>query len=382
MTKKNIKFIRGIGMMIGSIVGVGVFGLPYAFAQSGFSVGLAVLLFMAVLLTTLQLMYAEVVIQTPGKHRLVGFVRMYMGHRWSGLALVTLAASMWGAMLAYIIIGGNFFHLLFGQTLGVPEFVCSLIMAGLVSYFIYRGLQFASKAEVFMILLLLLLFVFIIIAATPHVNPRNLITTDWTQMMVPYGVVLFAMAGAAVVPELKEVIGRENRNRFGLVIMIGMVVIALLYGTFSFAVVGVTGGATTDIAFDGLIPVLGAFFKTIVALLGSLTILSIYMLIGVELQNMFRYDFKMKKPVAWALTALVPIGLFLAGMREFIALVGFVGAVFGGIHGILIVRVYEKMRDKLERKHHKVFHVPTIISLLIIGIFAIGVVIEIVNRVS
>jgi len=381
MKKNTLTFIKGVGMTIGAIIGVGVFGLPYAFAQSGFSLGLLILLLLGAMLIILQLMYAEVALQTRGKHRLVGYVRMYLGKEWSFVALITLAASMWGAMLAYIIVGGEFIHLLFGGLLGIPEILCSLIIAGVASLFIYRGLGFAAKAEVIIIGALIFLFLFIIGASLPHVQVENLLTLDWSQGLLPYGVVLFSLAGIGVVPELKDVLGRKMRNNIGYVLTVGLLIVVAIYAFFSFAVVGVTGGATAEVAFDGLVPVLGPVFGLIVALLGSLTILSIYMLIGVELQNMFQYDFKMRKLSAFLLTAVVPIALFLIGFREFIYLVGFVGAVFGGLHGVFIVATYQKMRIGLEKKKHKCFHVPNLVSWLLIGIFLLGVALEVQSRI-
>ncbi|HBK35238.1 MAG: Aromatic amino acid permease [Candidatus Uhrbacteria bacterium GW2011_GWE2_40_58] len=376
MTRSQITFFRAIGMMIGSIVGVGVFGLPYAFSHSGFSLGLLILLLMAGLLTFLQLMYAEVVMQTKGKHRLVGYTRLYLGKGWSILATISLMASMWGAMLAYIIVGGQFFHLLIGASFGLPEIASSFALAGVASFFIYRGLKFASKIEVVIIGLLLFLFAFIILASLPHLRVEHLLTIDWKQALLPYGVVLFSLAGAAVVPELKDVLGKRS-SQIGAVILTGMAVITILYILFSFAVVGVTGPETAEAAFDGLVPVLGSVFGFVVALLGSLTILSVYMLIGVELQNMFRYDFKLIQPVAWILSAGVPIFLFLVGLREFISLVGFVGAVFGGMIGIFIVMTYQKMRKGLEKEHHQCLHVPSLVSWILIGIFLSGICLEV-----
>ena len=71
VTHLNVPFLRSVGLMIGAIVGVGVFGLPYAFAQSGVGIGLLELLVLGGCLTVLQLMFAEVVMATPDRHRLM-----------------------------------------------------------------------------------------------------------------------------------------------------------------------------------------------------------------------------------------------------------------------------------------------------------------------
>lgn len=382
MAQPNGKFLRAVGAMIGSIVGVGVFGLPYTFAQSGWVTGMIVLVFMAGMLITLQLMYAEVCTQTEGKHRLVGYIREYVGKPWDWVSLVALASGLWGAMIAYIIVGGRFMHILLGPLFGGPEVAYSLVLAFVASALMYKGLQFVSKIDTVIIVALLFLFLFMVLAALPHLELANVLQADVSKAFVPYGVVLFSLAGIGVVPEMKEILGPKQEGKLGYAIVIAMLVITLLYAGFTFAVVGVTGSVTTEAAFDGLVPVLGPTFALIGALLGSLTILSIYMLLGIQLQNTMQFDFGMKKLHAWILVCGVPIVLFLLGLREFIDLIGFIGGVFVGILGILIVLTYERMRRSPVCKTHRCLNLPHVVSWMIMLLFLVGVVLNIASRLS
>lgn len=377
-----MKYYRAVGTMVGSIVGVGVFGLPYAFSQSGWVVGAITLFIMTGLLIALQLMYAEVVLQTEGRHRLVGYVRKYLGQPWGWISLVALASGLWGAMIAYIIIGGRFVHVLFSPLFGGPEVVYSLILAALASALMYRGIQFASKIEVTIISLLLFLFVFIILASVPHIDLSNLMQVNLKNVFVPYGVVLFSIAGMGVVPEMREVLGRRHEKYLASTIVVAMVLILLLYTAFSFAVVGVTGSATTEAAFDGLVPVLGNTFRIVGAVLGSLTIVSIFMLLGIQLQNTLRFDFGMKRLQAFVLTAGVPVVLFLLGIREFIELIGFVGGIFVGLLGILVVLTYEKMRKSPVCRFQHCLHVPGFLSWALAGLFVLGMILSIITSLT
>lgn len=363
--------------MIGAIVGVGVFGLPFVFAQAGIGVGILELIFVGAMLTILQLMQAEVAIQTPGKKRLAGFVRQYLGRRWAWLAVAALSAGIWGAMIAYMIVGGNFLFVLLSPVIGGTEFFYSLVIAALAGFLIYRGLKFASRVEITIVGALLFLFLFITLASVPFIRFSSYTSPTTQNFFLPYGVILFALAGVGIVPEMRDVLGARLKYRLGQAVMIGMAIIVALYLLFSVAVVGVTGLQTTPVAFDGLIPVLGSTFRIVASALGSLTILSIFFILGIELLNTFRVDFRLPHPISWGLVMIVPVMLFLLGAREFINVIGFVGSVFSGAIGILVALTYQRMKKSPFCKERTCLHVPDPVVWGLICLFILGMFIEI-----
>lgn len=363
-------------MMIGAIVGVGIFGLPYVFAQAGFALALTELLIMGVLLTILQLMQAEVAIQTGGHHRLAGYVDRYLGKKWSWVALIALAAGIWGAMIAYMIVGGNFLFQLVSPLFGGTEFFYALVLGGLASLLIYRGLAFASKVSVIVVSALFFLFLFIILACVPYIKLEAFVPLSMSHVFLPYGVLLFSLAGAGIVPEIREVLGRKLESKLGQVIVTGMIMIVLLYILFSTAVLGVTGINTTPVAFDGLIPILGNTFRVFATLLGSMTILSIYLMLGIELLNTLRFDFSLPQKFSWMLVTFVPILFYVMGAREFIQVIGFVGSVFAGALGILIALTYDRMKRSPLCRARNCLNFPTSLTWLLILLFVGGIILE------
>lgn len=364
-------------MMIGSIVGVGVFGLPYAFAQGGFGLGLLELLFLGGMLVILQLMLGEIVAQTPGHHRLVNYIGIYTSRFWKWVTLVALAFGVWGAMLAYMLVGGTFLHLLLSPILGGDPALYSYVLAIIASVLVFGGLVFASRIEYWVVAALLFLFTFIILASAPLIDFSHYSTLNLQDFFIPYGVILFSLSGMGIVPELKDVLGEKHKRMLSPVIMTGMGIIVVLYALFAFAVVGVTGADTSWMAFEGLVPHLGDTFRIVATLLGSLTILSIYMVLGVELLNTFKFDFNLRHGAAWFLVCAVPIVLFAMGMREFIDIIGFVGSVFGGILGILVALSYWTMRRRGICRTHHCINFPASLTWLIIAIFAAGIIFEV-----
>lgn len=372
MIHPDFKFLRAVGMMIGGVIGVGVFGLPFAFAQSGFVIAFLELLLIAGVLILVQFMHGELALQTEGSHRLPGFVELYLGKFWAKISLVGICASVWGAMLAYMIIGGKFLFLLFSPFFGGSVVFYSYVLGGIAAWLIYRGLQFASKLEMFVVLSLLFLFVFMIILSVPHIQFQNILSVDATKWFLPYGIILFALSSVGIVPEMKDVLGIKAKTQLGKAILYGMSIVVVLYTIFAFAILGTTGSQTTSNAFDGLIPLYGNSFKYIASLLGSVTIVSIFMMLGIQLQNTFKFDLHFSKWISWFLTISVPFILFTLGVREFIELVGFIGSVFGGILGSLIVLSYLQLKKEPLCKERHCLNLPDIVAWLAIILFFAG----------
>lgn len=371
--------IRAAGTMVGSIVGAGVFGLPYAFAQSGASIGAAWLLGLGAVSLLLFLMYAEVIIQTPGTHRLGGYAEQYLSPAWKSIATAVLAAAQIGAMLAYAVLGGRFLFSLFGPWFGGTELVYALLLTAGVGALTWRGTKVASRAEGILVGVLLFLFLLATLASLPHIAIGNLLTVQWENALLPYGVVLFALTGIGAIPEMKDILGHKDLPRLPHAVTFGLFTIVGLYLAFALAVLGVTGAGTTPTAFTGLFTVLGPAFRGISALLGSLTIFSIFAMTSLQLQNSLAIDMRVPRRASWAVAVLVPGLLYVAGLREFIGIIGFVGSVFSGLIGIFVVVLYERMRRSPVCHEHRCLNVPTFVAVLVAALFAWGILRELAD---
>ncbi len=368
----NLPWYRSVGTMIGSVVGVGVFGLPYALSKSGYVLGLLELLAVGFLLLLLQLLYAEIVVQTPGKHRIAGYVKLYLGHPWDRVVTVLFAFSAWGAMVAYMLVGGGFLHTLLSPIFGGTLFWYQLGMAILAACLTFGGISKLAKMEAVVVGALLFLFAFMILAALPSIQFKNLLQGNVSQWFAPYGVVFFALSSLGVVPEMKEVLGKQIR-KLPQAVVTGQTVIVLLYALFVFAVVGVPGSDTTERAFEGLATTLGPSFALIGSFLGSLTVLSVFSLMAAQLQGILRFDYGIPLRKAWLAAILVPVSLFLFGVRAFIELIGFTGAVFGGLLGLFILATYVRMRRSSVCQIHHCLTLPRILTWLIVAVIIGGI---------
>ncbi|MBI3421057.1 MAG: hypothetical protein HY006_03255, partial [Candidatus Sungbacteria bacterium] len=75
-------FLFAVSTLVGAIVGLGMFGIPYTLMKAGFWIGIAYILGLGLLTLILHLIYGEIVERTSGKHRLTGYTEKYLGKKW------------------------------------------------------------------------------------------------------------------------------------------------------------------------------------------------------------------------------------------------------------------------------------------------------------
>ena len=378
LTKKGTSYLKAGEVLVGAMIGVGVFGMPFAFAQAGFFVGMIYLVLLGLAVITLQLMYAEVTLQTPGHHRLVGYFKRYFNNKWASVAAVVFLGGSWGALIAYVLIGGDFLHSLLGPVMGGSATLYQAAFLGIGFVAALGGLKFVSRAEMYLVALLLLVMVIIIVRGVLDVDVSNLLTYKPEGVMSPYGVVLFSLGGIAAVPEMRDILGRYKGN-IRQVITVSSSIVVVLYALFALAVVGVTGGATSTEAISAFGAELGTWVLIVGVVMGFLAVATSFLMLSVEIQEMLEFDYKFTRLLSWFIMMITPLVIFLLGARNFIGVISFTGAVFGGMSGVLIVILYHTVRHRFCKTKAKCFQIPDIVGFIIVGVFIAGAVIEILN---
>ncbi|MDP3771442.1 MAG: aromatic amino acid transport family protein, partial [bacterium] len=138
---------RAIAMLVGTIIGAGIFGVPYVVARSGVAIGLIHFAVLTVALLLIHLFFGELTLRTNAHHRLVGYAEKYWGAPGKWLAAMSGILGIYGALLAYIILGGSFLHQLAGQTFGGTPWSYSIIFAVVGAFVIALGLRLIEEVE-------------------------------------------------------------------------------------------------------------------------------------------------------------------------------------------------------------------------------------------
>lgn len=373
--------IYATATLVGTIVGAGMFGIPYVVAQSGFLIGAVFLFILTIVSILLHLAYGEIAYKTPGKHRLVGYAEHYLGKYGKVIVTISLLIGFFGSLLVYIIISGEFLSELFSPLFGGSSFVYSLIFFAIGSLGVLKGLKLIEQLELVIGLLLCGIVLLIFFSGIFHLDVSNLKSINLKQFFLPYGVILWALAGGAAVPELKEVV-KGNGKSYKKAIVLGTLIPAVLYFLFMFVVVGVSGERTSPEAIQGLMGILGREITYIGAALGALASITSFFVIGLALKKVFWYDYRINKNLSWFLVCFIPLLGFLLGLREFIPIIGFLGVFLGAIESVSIILIYKKVSRIKKADLDYNLKLPKIVIFSLIVLFILGFIYQIIYYVA
>ncbi len=367
------KFFYAVAVLVGSMVGVGIFALPYAFSQSGFIPGMILLVVIGLATLLVDFMYGEVVLRTHARHQLLGYAKLYLRPVFQKVLFFSAVLMAYVALLAYIIISGDFLNTLLSSFFFSPVVTYSVLFAVVVSLATLRGIKTIEHIELLFGLLFVVVMALIVVSGAHAVNITNFAGFHRADIGIPYGILLFAFGGMMAVPIQRQIlVGQEHKLRKA--ITMAVIFAGILYAIFATIVVGVSGSATTPDAVSGLYQFLGNRIVVLSSLFGTFAITTSFLMVSSALINTFHLDFKIRKFNAWFLTIAPPLILFLAGIRTFIGLVSLAGGVALAIEQIMIIFLYERAKSKGDRIPEYSLNIPTWLLYILITIFSVGIV--------
>jgi tyrosine-specific transport protein len=341
-----LKFINALAVFTGTIIGVGIFGLPYVASKIGFFPIVFYFIFLGAVVIIMHLLLAKVALGTEKFHRLPGYVGEYLGPKWKKIDLFIFGSGLVGALLAYLIVGGEFLRFLLSPYFGGTALIYTLLFFSVGAFLIFRGIKSISQIELALLLVFFVILAIFFIRALPFINVEHLETINWKFLVLPYGVVLFSLGGLAVLPEIKEMLGDE-KEKLKKVIISGLLIAIVFYLFFVFIILGVSGPQTSREAISGFSQAIGNNIVGLGFIFGIITCFTSFLTLGLTLKKVFWYDFNLSKHLSGFIACFLPLFLFLLGLREFIEIIGLTGALALGGDGIFIVFLY---RAFLRRK--------------------------------
>lgn len=368
------QFLHATATLIGMIVGAGIFAVPYVSAQAGVASGIFWIVLLTSVMLLVHLFFGEVVGGTQGKHRLAGYAHRYLGKHTKRVVLIAQTLGGWGAQLAYMVLSGVFLSVLFNGGEG-GRVVYSLVVFLIVALVTFFGVRLFDRIEFWLTWGLLAVIAIIFLKGAPFVEAMNFTSLQPGQFFFPYGVILFALGGAIAIPEMADLVGRRMRVLRASIVA-GTVVSGLVTLLFMLVVVGISGYATTEEAFEGLRGTLGDGIIRLGAVFGFFSVITSYLLIPLYLKETFMYDFRVKPLPAWFFAVGMPLLFFLAGAQNFVDILDIMGSIFGGFDGIMILVValaFFKRRHVARRK------LKTALGIIGITLLAVGVIQKLVQ---
>lgn len=376
LLKKNDSF-RALATLTGTIIGAGLFSLPYITSKVGILVMLFYFLILSAATILIGLIYGEIALRTKEYHRLPGYAEKYLGDKFKKIAFFSNTLGLTGSLLAYLIIGGNFLGSILNFSFGKNVYIYVLIFFVIGAILTFFGIKSIARVESFLFLLFIFILVFIFYKAFFIIDINNLFNFNAKYLFLPYGAVLFSLSGTTLIPEVEEMLSK-NPKKLKKVIIGSILIAAITYLFFIYLILGITGNNVSQDAITGLKNYLGSGIVALALTFGLLTVFTSFITISLTLKKILWYDLRLKKNLAWLIACFAPLILFLLGFDNFISVIILTGGVMLGIDIIIIILIYLKAKKEGDVRPAYSLSLPYLFLYFIIIFFIIGIIYEII----
>ena len=369
-------YFHSIAILVGTIIGVGLFTIPYVIDKAGILTLFIYLPLLGIVEYYLLKLYAEVALSTKKMHRIPGYVSRYFGEKYRFLALFVVMLSNYGSILAYIIIGGIFSHQLLFPFFGGSNFVYATILFAIESFIVLFGLKLIAKVEVFMTIALVVVIGLIIGRGWGYIDLANFSSVDFKNIFLPYGPIFFAVGGMNAVPEICRLLS-GRKDKIASVLAWGTGISVFITLVFVTMIVGVTGSHTTPDTLTGLASVFGNGVVVFSLIFGILSIITSTLIATQSMREVYWWDFKMNKNWAWVFACGVPYIVYAVGIQDLTKVVSLTGAFTGGVLGIILIWLVIVVQKKAEQNSIVKTNINSAIAFIFSLLFVLGLVYEI-----
>ncbi len=332
--------------LIGTIIGAGIFGLPAVFSATGILGG--TILFILILFVSLLLnqLYIDIIYSIHGAYRLPGYIRIIFGRKLYYVSLFNMIVKTSGTLLAYVVLGGTFFYIL-GTGLGInyPLWVWVILFWGIGSLVVFYGIKAVSAFQGELTWFLIGFMLFTALVLFPFINWQTSFTINFNSFLGTIGVVFFAVTAMTVLPDLKDIAGRDQRKmRLGSTIAILTAgFLSWLFGVIIASVYPhVKGVSDIQLAFPSI-------FWWLIPMVGLLAVSTSFLTFTQALKNLLSIDLKMKPVQAWIVSVVIPMILFAFVSQDFSKIIGFVGGVLTAFNGVLVCALSYKVNSRSQK---------------------------------
>jgi len=334
--KKNKSFWRAVFLLVGTVIGAGIFSLPYSFMSSGWLYSLLGLIVLTLVTLAINLFYVQVIVKTKGDHQLSGYGKKYLGKtgKWLGFACIFFSAL--GAMLAYVVLGGDFLSLLFDHP---PGILLSLLFWSWGAFLVWGGIKTISLVESWLTIILIAVCLLVPFLGIPFFQKTNLVL-EGSSRLAFFGPVLFSLSGLGVIPEVEEVL-RKKRSLLPWAIVLGIIIPSFIYFIFGFGILAITGAATTADALSGLMAYSPLLVK-IGALAGVLATFTSFLSLGNVLREMFYRDLKISFKTSQFISVFLSVPAVFLTLSSFLPIISLTGSLAIGSGSLLVLLIFIK----------------------------------------
>ncbi len=338
-------FILPTSLLAGTIVGAGIFSLPYIFNMSGVGLGIIFLILFAFIYCIIHLMYADLIIKNGSKHRFAGLAKIYFGNFGYWMSILMTIVEMFFVLTIYLVLSSSFVSLAFPS---ISKIYQAIIFWWIGSVIIFSGIKKVSLFEFLSIVGIIGAIALVVFwgGASFFNKSFSFVSSTPILWLMPFGAILFSLNGRPAVP---SVINYFENNAMNPIeskksIIWGTAIPAFIYLAFILGVLGISKTVTPD-SVSGIVSSISSQFSIfILAALGILALISSYFSIGLDIFKSLELDLKFPKKLAIFFAIFMPMFIYFLNIGGFIKLIEIAGGFFIGFEGIFIVAMWSKMR--------------------------------------
>ena len=326
---------KRILIIAAATIGSGEFALPYIIARAGWATTLLYFIILGAMVIAAHAVYLKVLAAEGEKERLLGLGRKYFGAGgfWFGFVAIVLGLLL--SFVIFLILGTQFLELIFPA---LPYLGALFIFWLMIAIPALLGNRRVVSLETVSVMSVAVVMAVIFASSNPASAFVHVPAIDWHGALLPFGVVLFMIAGWTGVEPFYEARKRTGKKDSPwLALILGTAFAGFLYWFFAVGILGSAPHLTSD-TISGL--VLWPFWKrALVAILGLFAIGTVAMPISHELRNALEKDLHWQESISLVTVLGLPLAAVLLGFNDFLAIVGIAGGLFISMEYILIIAV-------------------------------------------
>ena len=370
-----LRYANPISILSGTIIGAGMFSLPFVFERAGFFLGLAYLLFFTFVFYITHSMYADIMLRTEKLPGFSIYAREYLG-AWA--VLPAAIATVLGILLTstiYLVLSFSFARLVLP---GIPEELIVYPFWFLGSLGIFLKIKRIATLEFLVIFSMaaILGVIFFLSLLFGKFDAHNFVFAPESMMLffLPFGPALFSLSGRSAIPALIAD-AKENKistSHLPSIIFYGTAIPSVFYLAFVLSIWGLSGVVSED-AVSG-ISYGGNTLIRILGLIGIASLFKTYIPINLSVKNILETDFGFSHFRSGLFVVFVPIIIYLTKV-SFLDLVNIVGGFFLATESIIIALIWVKL-NKINKPRILIKKFGNRTAYIIIAIFVIGLISE------
>jgi tryptophan-specific transport protein len=344
----NIHAVLSVGLLAGTIIGAGVFSLPYLFWGTGFVPGIFYLLFFVFIYIIFYFMYSALLLQEKEQHDFFKLSEKYFSPHISKISSLIIIVELLLALVAYLVLTGMFFEFGFG----IQGLIPTILFWVFGSLFLFFKLKWLGIAELLgtISIIGIVIFIFFVSGDTFNMGDVPLFsqTFNLDVFLLPFGPLLFSFSGRPAISKVVEEHRKANEKKtpFSIkkTLVLGTIIPALVYIIFVLGVLKIGGPITPD-ALSGLIS-LTSIEKALLGILGLITLWTSYVMIAINVKDIIVFDARRSRLLGFIIPLFFPICAYFLGLKDFLFVIGLAGGVFIACEGIFVTCMWQKAFPK------------------------------------